>query len=223
MRVERAYFAAVLVLLVACGGSVRSGGVAGGGSSMASAASSHGGVSVGGGSNSQGGASRAGNVGTAGASGSVGCEGVECLDVSSCAVGYELAQPPGACCAGCFAEPGQVGCLDIPCPPGNHCPLGYMPGDRLGGCCTDCVPDPKFCNQREDCALADRPRSCCDCPEAISMRAYQADACWSLLASPRAWPMSCYPDFNCGAVCVACPEPGLVACVEHRCVHELLE
>jgi hypothetical protein len=147
----------------------------------------------------------------------IGCEGVMCEPVMSCGAGYEHGRPAGACCDGCVPVQGMVACPEIACPPENHCPLGYVPGDRLGGCCTDCVPDPLFCNSKDDCIIADRPRPCCGCPEPISMRQYAADACWSAPSMPRMTPPECQPQFVCDAICSPCPPPGPVACVEHRC------
>ena len=147
-----------------------------------------------------------------------GCEGVKCAPVMACGMGYTLSQPVGACCKGCVPNPGGTFCTDIACPPDNHCPLGYIGGDTVGGCCTDCVPDPLFCNDDDECAIADRPRPCCGCPEAISMRQYSADECWSLVSMPRMAPPECQPQFGCDAVCGACPPPGKAVCSNHHCV-----
>ena len=146
------------------------------------------------------------------------CDGVQCKPVMSCDMGYTLEQPAGACCEGCVPNPGGVACPKIACPAGNQCPLGYIRGDEMGGCCTDCVPDPLFCNADDDCAIADRPRPCCGCPEAISMREYLADECWSLVAMPRMLPPECQPAFVCDAICSPCPPPGKAVCSNHRCL-----
>jgi hypothetical protein len=134
-----------------------------------------------------------------------------------CGEGYELSQPEGACCKGCVPKPGGVACREIACPPDDVCPPGYVRGDLVGGCCYDCVPDPLFCNDANDCVTADRPRSCCGCPEAISRRMYDADECWSDVQAPRMIPQSCYPQVTCDAVCGMCPPPGPLLCANHRC------
>ena len=146
-----------------------------------------------------------------------GCDKVVCEPMNGCPAGYEPGRPSGACCEGCIPIPGMVACNEIACPPENHCPLGYAPGDTQGGCCYDCVPDPLFCNTKDDCLVADRPRSCCGCPEAISTRQYEADECWSVPSAPRMIPQECYPAFTCDAICGPCPPIGPVACSANRC------
>jgi hypothetical protein len=146
-----------------------------------------------------------------------GCEGVMCLPAIECAAGYELKRPEGACCEGCVPKPGGVGCLEIACAPDKTCPAGYVRGDLAGGCCYDCVPDPLYCNEASDCVVADRPRPCCGCPEAISRRQYAADECWSDVNDPRMVPMECYPQMTCDAICNECPPPGELLCSGHRC------
>jgi hypothetical protein len=146
-----------------------------------------------------------------------GCDGVMCLPVTDCGPGYELKRPEGACCEGCVPKPGGVGCLEIACPPDKTCPAGYVRGDLVGGCCYDCVPDPLYCGDVADCLIADKPRSCCGCPEAISQRMYAADECWSDVDMPRMIPQECYPQMTCDAVCGPCPEPGPLSCASHRC------
>ena len=146
-----------------------------------------------------------------------GCEGVTCLPVTACGADYELKRPEGACCEGCVPKPGGVACLEIACPPDKTCPAGYVRGDLVGGCCYDCVPDPLYCEQTSDCVIADRPRPCCGCPEAISQRLYAADQCWSDVNDPRMVPMECYPQMTCDALCGACPEPGQLLCSDRRC------
>ncbi len=146
-----------------------------------------------------------------------GCDGVTCQPVTECGQGYELARPEGACCEGCVPKPGAVACLDLACSPDKTCPPGYVRGDLVGGCCYDCAPDPLFCNDVADCVTADRPRSCCGCPEAISQRMYDADECWSDVNAPRMIPQSCYPQVTCDAVCGVCPAPGPLSCASHRC------
>jgi hypothetical protein len=140
-----------------------------------------------------------------------------CKPLMGCPAGSVLSQAPGACCPSCVPKE-PAGCPEIACPPGDNCPLGYVRGDLAGGCCTDCLPDPKFCNQDSECVIADRPRSCCGCPEAISMRMYLDDECWSLQAMPRMLPQECYPLVVCDAVCGPCPPPGAPRCVDNRCV-----
>jgi hypothetical protein len=147
---------------------------------------------------------------------------VSCKEVMPCPDGYTVGEPPGACCGGCVPS-GALSCPKIACAPGNHCPLGYVRGDALGGCCTDCVPDPKYCNADADCVIADRPRSCCGCPEAISTRMYAADACWSIPSMPRSVPQDCYPQAVCDAVCGACAPPGIARCENHRCLEMALK
>lgn len=144
------------------------------------------------------------------------CDGVMCQDATSCPQGYKTDLPPGACCAGCVPD-GTAGCLLISCPK-SLCPAGYVRGDQLGGCCTDCLPDPKYCNADADCVIADRPRSCCGCPEAISTRMYAADDCWSMPSAPRMVPQDCYPQAVCDAVCGACAPPGIARCENHHCL-----
>ncbi|MDF3071088.1 MAG: hypothetical protein K0R38_6689 [Polyangiaceae bacterium] len=147
-----------------------------------------------------------------------GCEDVKCQPVEPCGEGYELAQPAGACCVGCIPKPGFVACVNITCPPAR-CPLGYVRGDLLGGCCYDCVPDPLYCRDGNDCLVADRPRECCGCPEAITRRQYDAEACWSELRAPRPRPATCYPQVTCDAVCGPCePQSDYPDCEENRCV-----
>jgi hypothetical protein len=114
-------------------------------------------------------------------------------------------------------QPGSVACLEIACPENNECPLGYVRGDKVGGCCYQCLPDPLFCNEEAECVMADRPRSCCGCPEVISRRAYDADACWSDVTAPRMIAQSCYPQVVCDALCAACPPPLHATCIDHRC------
>lgn len=148
-----------------------------------------------------------------------GCENVKCQPVKECGEGQVLQQPAGACCAACLPkEPGNVACLEIACPDDDQvCELGYVRGDKIGGCCYQCLPDPLFCNEEKQCLMADRPRSCCGCPEVISRRAYEADACWSDVTAPRMIPQSCYPQAICDALCGACPPPLHATCIDHRC------
>lgn len=146
-----------------------------------------------------------------------GCEDVVCKPVTSCPAGYELSQPAGACCQGCVPKPGGVACVEIACPPDDTCPAGYVRGNLVGGCCYDCVPDPLYCGDVSDCVTADRPRSCCGCPEAITRREYEADECWSDVKAPRMIPQSCYPEVTCDALCGQCEAPGPLLCAGHRC------
>lgn len=147
-----------------------------------------------------------------------GCEEVTCEPVEACPEGYELAQPPGACCLGCVPKTSGVPCDEIACPQ-TSCPLGYTRGDLLGGCCYDCVPDPLYCRDNDDCVMADKPRECCGCPEAITLRQYELEPCWSEVGSPRPLPSTCYPQATCDALCAPCVDLGDAAdCSEHRCV-----
>jgi hypothetical protein len=146
------------------------------------------------------------------------CAAVQCQPVMDCGPSHMLAKPPGACCEGCIPTmPGGVSCTLLPCPDGNPCPAGYVRGDVLGGCCNDCLPDPLYCSSAADCVVADKPRSCCGCPEPISIRQYNDDPCWSAPDSPRPIPEECFPDAMCGAVCGACPPAGQASCFENRC------
>jgi len=147
------------------------------------------------------------------------CPNVTCSPPTECASGQIYTRPDGACCAGCMPEePGNVGCLDIVCPPEDNCTAGYIHGDAVGGCCYECLPDPLYCESATDCVLADRPHGCCGCPEAITRRALDDDACWWAVSEPRPVPDECYPPEICDADCDGCPEPGMVACIENRCV-----
>jgi hypothetical protein len=134
-----------------------------------------------------------------------------------CGPGYMLGKPPGACCEGCVPVPGGVACTEQACPTGNQCPTGYVRGDLVGGCCYDCLPDPLYCSSAADCVVADKPRTCCGCPEPISTRQYNEDPCWSAPDNPRPIPQECYPDAICGAVCGMCPPAGTASCFENRC------
>ncbi|HEU5073574.1 MAG TPA: hypothetical protein VFU02_05365 [Polyangiaceae bacterium] len=151
------------------------------------------------------------------------CSDVLCDGPSECGEGRTFTRPAGACCAGCMPdEPGSVACVEIACPPDDNCAKGYVPGDRMGGCCYECLPDPLYCEQNADCVIADRPRTCCGCPEVISKRALEDDACWSPVSDPRPIPEECYPDVICDAVCGACAEPGVAVCVDNRCIEDIL-
>lgn len=145
------------------------------------------------------------------------CEDVRCEPVEVCGEDYELTQPPGACCVGCMPK-SVTFCNEIECLTSN-CRPGYVPEDRLGGCGCGCVPDPLYCRDDTDCVMVDKPRACCGCPEAISWRQYEVEACWSQVASPRPLPQACYPEVTCDALCAPCPEPREAAeCSEGRCV-----
>lgn len=150
----------------------------------------------------------------------VGCEDVKCYPLEECRDGYVVAQPPGACCSGCMPKSPPVPCIETGCP--QECAPGYVRGDLLGGCCYECLPDPLYCRGNADCVMADKPRSCCGCPEAITRRQYDSELCWSELALPRPIPQSCYPQVTCDALCGACPQADIAACVDHRCtLHSL--
>ena len=217
------------VFVAACGGTVFSRGEDGeGGASNNGASANLGGSSSTSGKPSKAGASsRAGSSavgGTNGAAGAismgggvnVGCQNVECQPVMGCPSGYVLSQPAGACCQGCVPQPGGIVCPRVACPH-SVCPLGYVGGSLVGGCCTECVPDALFCNDTSDCVVADKPRSCCGCPEIISRRQYDAEPCWSDVATPRMIPQSCYPQVTCDAICGPCPAQPRVSCENHRC------
>jgi hypothetical protein len=147
-----------------------------------------------------------------------GCEDVKCEPVGECADGYVLSFPAGACCPGCLPkEPASVACIEIACPQ-TPCQPGYVRGDVLGACCHECLPDPLYCTSASDCVMADKPRSCCGCPEAITRRQFDGEPCWSEVGKPRMVPQSCYPQVTCDALCGACPEPEPVACRGQRCV-----
>jgi hypothetical protein len=148
------------------------------------------------------------------------CAGVQCEPLSPCAEGYAYGKAPGACCAGCLPDPNGVLCAEIICRE-PMCPAGYVSGEVQGACCDDCVPDPLYCNTDADCTIADKPRSCCGCPEAVSTRLLADDPCWFAIDTPRDLPSECYPDAICDAFCGACPAPGVASCVDHRCT-ELL-
>ena len=151
------------------------------------------------------------------------CAGVLCDAPTECGNGETWERPNGACCAACVPEePGTVGCVDIACPLDMVCAAGYIRGDLVGGCCYQCLPDPLFCKADDDCVLADRPRDCCGCPEVISTRALDDDACWYAVDDPRPIPEECYPDAYCDAVCGACPDYGQALCLQNRCVERPL-
>lgn len=145
-----------------------------------------------------------------------GCEAVKCQPITDCGDGYELAQPPGACCVGCVPKPGGVACREIACPE-TSCAPGYVRGDVLGGCCYDCVPDPLYCREDADCVLADKPRACCGCPEAITRRQFEAEPCWFEPGGERSIPSTCYPDTICDAACGPCSTIEAAKCRGSRC------
>jgi hypothetical protein len=147
-----------------------------------------------------------------------GCEDVKCETPRDCEEGYELTFDAGACCPGCLPKvPNRVACNEIACPE-TPCQPGYVRGDVLGGCCYQCLPDPLYCTTDSDCVAADKPRSCCGCPEVITRRQFAAESCWWEVGEPRSLPTSCYPDVTCDAVCAPCVDPERVACQENRCV-----
>lgn len=152
------------------------------------------------------------------------CDGVTCTPPIDCGEGRTFTRPDGACCSGCLPdEPGSVGCVDIACPGDDACAKGFLRGDLLGGCCYECLPDPLYCEQDADCVIADRPRSCCGCPEIMSERALDDDACWTPVADPRPIPEECYPEVTCDRECDACPEPGGAWCLGNRCMEVAIE
>lgn len=150
------------------------------------------------------------------------CEGVVCDGPTECGAGSSFSRPAGACCAACLQPPDAVACSLIGCPEQpQYCPPGYVAGDLAGGCCYECLPDPLYCVADTDCALANRPRTCCGCEEVISTRALDDDPCWVPVGEPWDIPEECYPDFTCDAVCGACPDPGGVVCENNRCTQIL--
>lgn len=150
------------------------------------------------------------------------CEGVTCDAPIDCGDGRTFTRPDGACCSGCIPDaPNTVGCVAIECPQENRCAAGFIRGDLLGGCCYECLPDPLYCDSDDDCVLANRPRSCCGCPEVISTRALDDDACWYSVLDPRPVPEECFLDAACDAACAPCPDPGVTACVNNRCMSVL--
>ena len=140
-----------------------------------------------------------------------------------CPAGYDVGVTPGACCHGCVpnGEPFEdVFCGDPDCPPNTPgstpCPPGYYIGLLAGRCCPECVPDPRTCSADSDCLLARRSDDCCDCPQAISTRLYQQDACWSALEELRPTPFEC-PLPECDLIkCAGCT-PKAARCVNNRC------
>jgi hypothetical protein len=149
------------------------------------------------------------------------CSLVECMPApTDCPTGYQPGTALGACCPGCvengkpIVPPTDCGCPEI----AISCPPGYLVGRYLSECCERCIPDPLYCQQSTDCLIADRPRSCCGCPEAISTRMYEQDPCWSDVNSPRAQPDDCFPDVYCDMLCGACAPPGAPKCVDNQCV-----
>lgn len=144
------------------------------------------------------------------------CEGVVCEGPTTCDSNSTFSRPAGACCAACLQLPG-VGCALVACPEDLECPSGYVAGDLVGGCCYECLPDPLYCFDSGDCVLANRPRTCCGCEEAISTRALEDDPCWVPAGEPWDIPAECYPEVTCDALCGECPDPGEVACVDYRC------
>jgi hypothetical protein len=140
---------------------------------------------------------------------------------SSCRPDYVVGRAPGACCTSCVpigtaTPPPECQLLDCATPP--LCPAGYYNAPPSLDCCGRCMPDPLYCRENRDCVIADRPRSCCGCPELISVREYEEDACWSDVAAPRPIPSSCYPEAVCGAICGACALPfGAYCGTDNRC------
>lgn len=151
-----------------------------------------------------------------------GCEALVCEGPTECYDGYVFSRPDGACCGACVPGPDGPACLEQACAAELDCPLGFTRGDLAGGCCYECLPDPLYCEDAGDCVLADRPRSCCGCPEVISTRALDDDPCWSPVGMPRDIPDECYPAVICDAFCGACPNVGEVVCRNNRCQEDSL-
>jgi len=145
------------------------------------------------------------------------CEGVECEQPIECASGRTYSRPEGACCAGCMPD-GPASCNDIECAPDVACAPGYVRGDLMGGCCYECLPDPLYCESAHDCVRADRPSSCCGCPEVISTRALDDNPCWRPVEASHPLPDECYPDPSCDIICDECPELGAPDCIDNRCM-----
>jgi len=141
---------------------------------------------------------------------------VECQpQPPECPEGYIYERPTGACCAGCMPK-AVVACLDIACID-PQCPRGYVSAEYYGGCCYDCVPDPLYCAGDQYCLIADRPRPCCGCHEAVSTRLYDEDECWSDVNEPRVIPERCEPQVMCQVLCEPCGSPGEARCVDNHC------
>jgi hypothetical protein len=69
----------------------------------------------------------------------------------------------------------------------------------------------------EDCVVADKPRSCCGCPEVLARRALEQDRCWYEIDRPRELDDDCYPKSACDVLCGACEPVAGVLCVDNRC------
>jgi hypothetical protein len=137
-----------------------------------------------------------------------------------CPKGYVPGTIPGACCAGCVPTGELITppiCTTGLCPL-PECQLGYRPDQLQSECCPRCQPDPKYCQADSDCVVATNSRNCCACPEAISIRLYEQDACWRNANEPRDLPESCYPPSGCtNVLCAACQSTGPAACIDHQC------
>ena len=145
------------------------------------------------------------------------CAGVTCFP-PECPPGYRAGLPEGACCAGCLPEgprPEPPDCSLVDCGV-IECPVGYRPELLDGRCCPTCMPDPEFCSEDADCQLAIRTDRCCACPEAVSVRTYEAGACWSGVDQPRMTPAECRRDCT-AALCTPCPPQGTIACISNQC------
>ncbi|MES1184297.1 MAG: hypothetical protein ABUL60_10805 [Myxococcales bacterium] len=139
----------------------------------------------------------------------------------TCAQGYDVGLPAGACCYDCVRneEPLEpITCEACPDTPPS-CANGYRAVTRPGACCPECVADPDYCNADADCVLAKRPANCCACVVAVSTRRLDADDCYTGVSDARATPDGCQPDFVCAVVDCACPAeiPGTAVCFEHHC------
>jgi hypothetical protein len=149
------------------------------------------------------------------------CADVACLPApNACPTGYELGRAAGACCNGCVPTgevivPPDCSLVDCAAPP--SCPLGYHIELFASQCCAECTPDAGYCHDDTECLMASNASQCCSCSQAISVRTYDQDLCWSADTDPRAVPASCYPPPGCGATCGACAPPGQSMCIERHC------
>lgn len=142
---------------------------------------------------------------TTGSGGTSTCGGM--CDEPTCPDG-ELVVPEGECCPECSCA--AVSCVTSDCAPDEVWVI------HPGACCPSCEPI-LACESDDDCIVADRPRSCCGCPEVINRAALDDDPCWYDVDAPRELPNECYPEEYCDAVCGACAPIDGVLCVAGRC------
>jgi hypothetical protein len=148
------------------------------------------------------------------------CSEVTCNTMPTCPDGYAPGSIAGACCPGCVRSDEPIVppvCTEALCP-APECAPGYRSEQLESECCPRCQPDPKYCQEDADCMVATSSRSCCSCPEAISIRQYEQDACWQNSDGQRSVPEACYPPTACtNVLCEPCAPSGLAKCVEHQC------